>query len=199
MKNKDLKISKESVDKIFTPKVIDTSKYVEVTEDMLAESSISLTDLIVDAYKAALKNDIRANTVMISKRLAKVNGFVNFFGDSYADFPPLICGLEAYVTDEMPEEFAFGLVEAPTTQREQVFEDGRKTGYKEGYKEGAREIFEEIEEAIMQSNEISDIRMRELAPHTYKVMREAGKLYYTAIVRAVAELKKKYAESEKDK
>ena len=72
-----------------------------------------------------------------------------------------------------------------------------ETFYNAGYRkapEVAREIFEEIEEAIVQSNEISDIRMKELAPHTYKVMMEAGKLYYTAIIRAVSELKKKYTE-----
>ena len=68
--------------------------------------------------------------------------------------------------------------------------------YNAGYRK-ASEIFEEIEEVISQSNEISDIRMRDLAPHTYKVMREAGKLYYTAIIRAIAELKKKYTEEGK--
>lgn len=128
-----------------------TKKYepVKITEDdMLSEPKVSLTDLIVEAQMAALKENIRANTVMISKRLAKVNRFVQVFPDSYAEFPPLICGLEAYVTDEMPEEFAFGLVEAPMTKREAVFEDGRKTGYREGYDQGYEQGIKDFAERL---------------------------------------------------
>jgi hypothetical protein len=131
-----LKISKETVDKVFTGRV-------ELTNADDLDLGKSLTDLIVEARKAALKEGIRANTVMISKRLAKVNRFVQVFPDGYADFPPLICGLEAFVTDEMPEEFAFGLVEAPMTQREAVFEDGRLTGYNQGYREGNHKGYEQ--------------------------------------------------------
>lgn len=140
----EYKITKESVDKLFPKKGVP----VEITEKMLSEAKVSLTDLILEARKAALKEDIKANTVMISKRLAKVNRFVQVFPDSYADFPPLICGLEAYVTDEMPEEFAFGLVEAPMTQREAVFEDGRKTGYREGYDQGYEQGIKDFAERL---------------------------------------------------
>ena len=58
----------------------------------------------------------------------------------------------------------------------------------------ARKIFEEIEEALAQNKEIADIRIRELAPHTYQVMREVGKLYCKHASRAIAELKKKYTQ-----
>lgn len=132
----EYKISKETVDKVFTGRV-------ELTNADDLDLCKSLTELIVEARKAALKEDIRANTVMISKRLAKVNRFVQVFPDSYAEFPPLICGLEAFVTDEMPEEFAFGLVEAPMTQREAVFEEGRLTGYNQGYREGNHKGYEQ--------------------------------------------------------
>jgi hypothetical protein len=104
--------------------------YIEITDELDLSLGKSLTDFILEAQKEAIKNDIRANTVMISKKLAKVKGFVHIFGDGgYGEFPPLICGLEAYVTDELPEEFAFGLLEAPYTQRKQSYEDGYKAGY----------------------------------------------------------------------
>ena len=71
-----------------------------------------------------------------------------------------------------------------------------KMGYRKA-SDVAREIFEEIEKALEQAKEIADIRIRELAPHTYQVMREVGKLYCKHDSSAVAELKKKYTESEK--
>ena len=66
-----------------------------------------------------------------------------------------------------------------------------KMGYRRA-DEVAEEIFEEIEKALEQSKEIADVRIRELAPHTYKVMQEAGKLYHKHDSNAIAELKKKY-------
>ena len=154
----DYKINKESVDKVFSK-----SEPVEITEDMLSESKLNLEDFIYDAWKESLKNNIRANTVMISKRLAKVNRFVHLFGTSYAEFPPLICGLEAYVTDELPEEFAFGVVEAPETQRELVFENGRKAGYRQGYDEGYEQGVTELAERI--KNYYSNITMGYMIAH----------------------------------
>lgn len=138
---------------------MDIKKYepVKITEEMLSEAKISLTDLIMEARKQALKEDIKANTVMISKRLAKVNRFIHIFGNGgYADFPPLICGLEAFVTDEMPEEFAFGLVEAPTTQREHYIEEGRRAGYKQGYDEGYEQGIKDLAEKL--KNYYSNLR-----------------------------------------
>lgn len=138
----EYKISKESVDKVFTNRVEITN-----VEDLALGKSLS--EFIYEAYQAALKEDIRANTVMISKRLAKVNRFsCSFFANSYNEFPPLICGLEAYVTDELPEEFAFGVVEAPTTQREAVYEDGRKFGYKVGYDQGYEQGIKDFAERL---------------------------------------------------
>lgn len=143
MEHKVLKISRESVEKISPTKF---KGNVEITDVEPLELGKSLPELIWEAQLEATKNNIRANTVVISKRLAKVNRFVQTFdlGISYKEFPPLICGLEAYITDEMPDELGFGLLEAPTTQREQVFEDGRKTGYKEGYEQGLKDLAERL-------------------------------------------------------
>lgn len=133
----EYKISKESVERVHQTKF---KGCVEITEEMLGEAKFSLEDFIWDAHKTALKNGIRANTVMINKRLAKVKGFGHFFAGRVMDIPPMICGLEAFVTDEIPEEFAFALVEAPSTQRDQVYGEGHKKGYEEGYEQGVEDF-----------------------------------------------------------
>ncbi len=74
------------------------------------------------------------------------------------------------------------------------YDKGYINGYNRKASEVAREIFEEIEKALEQAKEIADVRIRELAPHTYKVMREAGKLYHKHDSNAIDELKKKYTE-----
>lgn len=131
----EYKINKESVDKVSKLK-IDPARYVEITsEDMLGEATTSLEDLIWEAHKTALHNGIRANTVMINKRLAKTSAFVQSFSGGVMDIPPMICGLEAYVTDEIPNEFAFCLAEAPETKREKIRAAERRLGYEQGVKE----------------------------------------------------------------
>lgn len=135
----EYKISKESVDKVQPTKF---TGYVELTDADLLDAKSSLEDLIWEAHKTALHNGIRANTVMINKRLAKVNGFVHGFAGGFMDIPPMICGLEAYVTDEIPKEFAFGLVEAPETKKKKYIEEGRRLGYEEGYRQGVKALAE---------------------------------------------------------
>ena len=129
-----LKISKESVDKVYPTKL---EGYIELTDvNALGEAKVTLEDLIWEAHKTALHNGIRANAVMINKRIAKTSGFAHAFAGGLMDIPPMICGLEAFVTDEIPGEFAFGLVEVPMTQREKV--------YREGYEAGVRELAERL-------------------------------------------------------
>jgi hypothetical protein len=129
----EYKISKESVDKVYPKKF---TGYVELTDADLLDAKLSLEDFIWEAHKTALHNGIRANAVMINKRIVKTSGFAHAFAGGFMDIPPMICGLEAYVTAEIPNEFAFGLVEVPMTQREKV--------YREGYEQGAKDIAEKI-------------------------------------------------------
>ena len=79
---------------------------------------------VKEAQDEAMKEGIRANTVMINSRLAKVKPFAvmltPFLG---AQVPPMICGLEAKLEDDLPEEFAFAIMEAPKTERERLIED----------------------------------------------------------------------------
>lgn len=140
----EYKISKESVDKVSELK-IDPTRYVEITDaDIIGDAKITLEDFIYEAYKTALKEGIRANVIMLNKRLAKTNGFGHITFGGVMDIPPMICGLEAYVTDEIPEEFAFSMLEAPSTIREQVYGEGHKRGYAEGYDQGVKDFAEKV-------------------------------------------------------
>lgn len=74
-----------------------------------------------EAQDEAMKECIRANTIMLNSRLAKVKPFAAiltpFLG---AQVPPMICGLEAKLADDLPEEFAFAIMQAPKTERERL-------------------------------------------------------------------------------
>ena len=141
MKYKDFKISKESVPKVEIKKL----EGVMITdEDIIGDAKFTLENYIFEAHKMALQNGIRANVIMLNKRLAKTNGFVHHTFGGVMDIPPMICGLEAYVTDEIPEEFAFSMFEAPATTREMYYEEGHKRGYAEGYNQGVKDFAERV-------------------------------------------------------
>ena len=145
-------------------------KKVELTSnDVISESTKSLADLIFEAKKTALKEQIIANTVIIDKTFAKVNDIHFVVGRDILHIPPMICGLEVRLTDELPDGYAFALVEAPETERERIARTAKA--------EIAREIFEEFEEMLL---------------HHYE---EWDFCYYDdSLGEAFAELKKKYTE-----
>ena len=74
---------------------------------------------IKDAQDQAIKEGIRANTILINSRLVKTKPFMimltPFLG---AEVPPMICGLETKLADDLPQEFAFAIMQAPQTERE---------------------------------------------------------------------------------
>lgn len=94
----------------------------ELANSEYANAVKSIYDGIKEANKIAVKESIKANTVFISNRFAKVKEHVRArrFNDGISnyeyelDVPPMICGLEAYFTDELPEEFAFAVTESPS-------------------------------------------------------------------------------------
>ena len=105
------------------------------TDGVLDDITKSLQDWVWEAYKKGIKEQIVANTILIDKHFAKTNRIIvgNF------DIPPMICGLEIKVTEELPDGYSFALVEAPKTEGESIIEKAKT--------EVAREIFEEIENA----------------------------------------------------
>lgn len=78
---------------------------------------------IKDAQDQAMKEGIRANTILINSRLVKTKPFMimltPFLG---AEVPPMICGLETKLADDLPQEFAFAIMQAPQTERERLTE-----------------------------------------------------------------------------
>ena len=84
--------------------------YEKITGDMLEESKISLQDMIREAHIKAMQEGIQANTVLLSEHFAKVNGFPFVSGNYFIDIPPMICGLEVRVTNELPEKYDFAVI-----------------------------------------------------------------------------------------
>ena len=110
----------------------------------IAEGSGSLESFIWDLWKTALAEDIRANIVMINKGIVKVKEHPFVFMGNVSMLPPLICGLEAHFTDELPSEIAFAVAEAPQTERGKIFAEGHKEGYRKGYEQGVKDMAERL-------------------------------------------------------
>lgn len=118
----DYKINPESI-----PNNATVYKKVELTrEDVIGESRKTLEDLLMESYKHALHEGIKANTVILDKNFCKVNGFGFLIGGwDYKRFPPMICGMEIRgISDgELPEGYDFAVLEATMTEREALVRD----------------------------------------------------------------------------
>lgn len=114
----EYKINKESVKKY--------GGYVPLTEvDALDGATKRLEDFIWEAWREALKEGIRANTVLINKHFAKVNEFPFAFMDRSGSLPPMICGLEVHISNELPDGYDFAVLETPETEREKLIRQTR--------------------------------------------------------------------------
>lgn len=100
-------------------------------DDVIEESAQSLSDMIAEANAKALKEGIKANTVMIDKHFAKVNAFDFVFMRDIISLPPMICGLEVQVSDEFPDGYDFAVLETPKTERELLVREARAEAIKE--------------------------------------------------------------------
>lgn len=101
-------------------KYIDTSKVVEITDiESLKQSKNDILDMIRKAQELAVKEGIKANSIVINKKFVKVPSvWINMCG-SPIQLPPMICGLECYFTDnEFPDNYSFAALEKPQTERE---------------------------------------------------------------------------------
>lgn len=109
---------------------ISATDFVTVN-DVLEEPAESLADILAKAYKKALKEDIKANTVIIDEHFAKVNAFDFVFGRDVMSLPPMICGLEVQVSDELPDGYDFAVLEFPETERDRLVRKTRTEAIKE--------------------------------------------------------------------
>lgn len=90
----------------------------ELSSDAIREAAISLNDLIREAYIEAIQRGIKANSILINTRLVEVPATWIKVGFSARQLPPMICGLNAYFTeDELPENYAFAVFEGPEYER----------------------------------------------------------------------------------
>lgn len=163
----------------------------------LKETFKGFADAVFEARNKALKEGIKANTVIIDEHFAKVNAFDFVFGRDVMHLPPMICGLEVQISDELPDGYDFAVLEAPETERERLIRQAKS--------EAAREICCKIEEEIVAALE-SNYRARkehieryaDLAYDTELLLEINGKINaLRGIEGFVEELKKKYAEEQK--
>lgn len=90
-------------------------------DDVVDDVQKSLHDWVKEAYKQAIKEGIDANTVVLNKNFIKTNGFAFCISNHFwHDLPPMICGLEIRVTDDLPEKVDFALIKANMTEREKL-------------------------------------------------------------------------------
>jgi hypothetical protein len=180
MKGKHIKLP----DANFTPAFI-------TADDVISESARSLADMLAEAQAKALKEGIKANTVIIDEHFAKVNAFDFVFGRAVMSLPPMICGLEVQVSDEFPDGYDFIVLEAPETERERLIARAKL--------ETAMEIFAEIESEIvaaLQSNyRAKQERVEKQLPDDFVSYMCEGKIAALRGIEAfVEELKEKYTE-----
>lgn len=108
----------------------------------------NIIESIMKARTLAFNENIRANTVVINKEFGKV---LAFWFDR-AIYPPMICGMKAYIDKNLPEEYGFLMFEAaPSGSTTDALEYMKKQLHKHqmNYKrEAARGVSEEMLENI---------------------------------------------------
>lgn len=78
--------------------------------------NFNILEKIREAQKIAVKENIKANCIQISKDFVKIPKTVTKNNNCVSITPPMICGLKAYIDteDELPEEYAFALYQDDT-------------------------------------------------------------------------------------
>lgn len=105
---------------------------------------MNLIDYIQKALIEAHKQRINANTVFLNSEIALVKRSYEKIGNAVQEFPPMICGLACFLSDELPDNIPFAVCE---TKAETELEKGRR--------EGRQELIRELKE--MQLGEILDL------------------------------------------
>lgn len=106
--------------------------------DELLQAHKTLIDKIKKARDEAVRRGIEANIILIDKGLAFVKGF-DYVSKSLVGFdytshlPPMILGMEAYISDlkEFPPETAFVVTHTDSTAIDKIREEAKKELLKE--------------------------------------------------------------------
>ena len=76
---------------------------------------------IEKARRLALKNGIKANTIIIDKTHAKTPWLNSVIAGNPHSLPPMILGMELRIcADELPDGFVYAVTEARETEREKI-------------------------------------------------------------------------------
>lgn len=103
-------------------------------------------EAVREAYEFALREGIRANTLLIDKDFAKVSGVhVLFQRDARCthgvSLPPMILGLEARIAP-LPKGFGFAVTEVIQTERDKLYAEAKAAG--------RREVIEQLKEFLFE-------------------------------------------------
>ena len=132
---------------------MDEKKYIKYTTDTITdkddlELGKSFREMVMEAVKHAVKEGIKANSIIINKDFVRVKKSWINNGFSYSELPDMICGLEVFLTDnDLPENYSFAVVEKPQTERERLIEKTKS--------DTAREILQMIDS--IPTNEVNEL------------------------------------------
>ena len=88
----------------------------------IQDATIWWAEELIKAQEIAIREKIFANIVIINENYSKTASIPLSYG---YEIPPMICGLEIHPTKTLlPDNVAFALVKAPTTEFEHKLEEG---------------------------------------------------------------------------
>lgn len=105
---------------------------------------MNLSEYIQKALIEAHKQRINANTVFLNSEIALVKRSYEKIGNSITEYPPMICGLAAHLTDELPDDIAFAICKTET-----------ETNIQKARREARQELLDEMK--TMQLGEILNL------------------------------------------
>lgn len=106
----------------------------------------SFVDRVKEAYQCAIREGIKANTIIINENIVKVpETWIRMPSGGARALPPMICGLNVHWTkNELPEGYSFALLEGPNNRLAQF----ESIGMEPDELRKAAELYRRIKEVI---------------------------------------------------
>lgn len=93
--------------------------------------------VVREAQRLAQIEKIKANAIVINTNYVKTPRLYTCEHNTVSVLPPMICGLEVYLTDnELPENYSFAIMDCGQTERDRIVATANY--------ECAKEIFEKL-------------------------------------------------------
>lgn len=74
---------------------------------------MNLPDYVREVQNEAIRQHIIANSVVLNSKVKLVREGYTAIAGTLFRIPPMICGLSAFLTDELPDDIAFTVIESP--------------------------------------------------------------------------------------